>query len=145
MTTIAYDGTSIVADRYWRTCYGDKLSEVGGKYIGFTGPAHLYQQVLDYFTSGGDPPDLDTDAEVIVVDARTGEVWLYDHEMDQLKTEAPVAIGNGYQIAMGYMFGGGNAEGAVKAAAVLDPHTKMDGGITEYKVKRGKDAKSVRR
>ena len=62
-------------------------------------------------------------------------MWLYDNEMDSIETEAPVAIGTGYQIAMGFMLGGGNAEGAVRAAAEFDPFTKLGGGMTEYKVR----------
>ena len=47
--------------------------------------------------------------------------------MDSIETEAPVAIGTGYQIAIGFMLGGGNAEGAVRAAAEFDPFTKLGG------------------
>lgn len=135
MTTIAYDGMNVVADRYWTTCYGDKLFEVDGKIVGYTGPAVYYSRVVEYFTGGVKTPDLGDDAEVLVVDRHTGRVWLYDNEMDSIETEAPVAIGTGYQIAMGFMLGGGNAEGAVRAAAEFDPFTKLGGGITEYKVR----------
>lgn len=132
MTTIAYDGTNVVADRYWTTCYGDKLSVVGALIVGYTGPAHLYQRVLDYLSSGGDPPDLSDDAEVLVVDTTTGLATLYDYEMDALQVEAPVAIGTGFQIALGCMLGGGTAIQAVRAAAEFDPFTKLGGGITVF-------------
>jgi hypothetical protein len=105
---------------------------VDDKIIGYTGPAHLYQRVVDYFTSGGDIPDIEDEGEVMVVCRKTGRVWLYDNEMDGLETEAPVAIGTGFQIALGYMLGGGNAEGAVNAAAEFDPFTKMGGGMTLF-------------
>lgn len=135
MTTIAYDGLNVVADRYWTTCYGDKLFEADGKIIGYTGPAVYYSRVVEYFTGGVEPPDLGDEAEVIVIERKTGRVWLYDNEMDSIETEAPVAIGTGYQIAMGFMLGGGDAEGAVRAAAEFDPFTKMGGGITHYKLR----------
>ena len=106
--------------------------------IGYTGPSHLYQRVLDYFQGGGDPPELDDDAEVMVVDTKTGEVRLFDHEMDELTVEWPVAIGTGYQIALGFLLGGGDAAGAVRAAAEFDPHTKLTGGITTFEAGKGK-------
>lgn len=137
MTTVAYDGNTVAADRYWGTCYGDKLSVVGTSIIGYTGPAHMYQRVLDYLSSGGDPPDLSDDAEVLVVDTTTGRATLYDNEMDALQVEAPIAIGTGFQIALGCMLGGGNSMQAVKAAAEFDPFTKLGGGITAFS-KKGK-------
>jgi len=134
MTTVCYDGATIAADRFWGTCYGDKLVRVGDLAIGFTGTAKMFNRVIDYFTTGGDPPALDDTNEVLVVNLATGKATLYDGDMDPLEVDAPVAVGTGRAYAMGYMFLSVNAKGAVFAAATFDAGTKTDHGITTFEV-----------
>jgi len=124
VTTIAYDGSSVCADRYWGSCYGDKLTIVENKIIGFTGPARMYTRVVEYFTSGGEEPDIDND-EVLVVDIESGQAVLYTGKMDPLEMDCPVAVGSGYAFAMGAMATGATAEEAIKIASLYDPGTKV--------------------
>ena len=134
MTTVCYDGATIAADRFWGTCYGDKLVRVGNLAIGFAGSSKMFNRVIDYFTSGGDPPALEDANEVLVVDLTTGKSTLYHWDMDPLEVDAPIAIGSGQEYAMGYMLLSLNAEGAVRAAALYDAGTKVDYGITTFEV-----------
>lgn len=134
MTTVAYDGKTIAADRFWGTCYGDKLVRVGNLAIGFCGSAKMFNRVVEYFTSGGDPPALGDDNEALVVDLVTGTARLYDGDMDWIDVDAPVAIGSGRAYAIGYMHQSMNAVGAVFAAATFDAATKVCHGITTFEV-----------
>jgi len=134
MTTIAYDGKSVVADRFWGTCYGDKLTQVGDKIVAFTGAGYMYNRVIEYFTTGGDPPALGDRNEVLVVDINTGQAVLYDNDMDPLEVDCPVAIGTGAMAALGVMAQGGDAMDAVLLAATIDASTKVDQGVSQLYV-----------
>lgn len=134
MTTICYDGATIAADRFWGTCYGDKLVRVGDLAIGFTGTAKMFNRVIDYFTTGGDPPALGDDNEVLVVNLATGKATLYDGDMDPLDVDAPVAVGTGRAYALGAMAQGADAMDAVLLSASFDAGTKTDRGITTFEV-----------
>lgn len=133
MTTIAYDGATVAGDRFWGGCYGDKVVRIGNLIIGFTGEAKNFNRVKDYFQSGGDEPDIG-ECDVLVVDAVTGKARVYDGEMDPLDVDVPIAVGSGAHIALGVMWTGKSAEAAVRAAAVFDPNTKTDHGITAFEV-----------
>lgn len=134
MTTIAYDGATIAADRFWGTCYGDKLVRVGDLAIGFTGTAKMFNRVIDYLTAGGDPPALDDTNEVLAVNLATGKATLYDGDMDPLDVDAPVAVGTGRAYALGAMAQGADAMDAVLLSASFDADTKTDHGITTFEV-----------
>ena len=134
MTTICYAGATIAADRFWGTCYGDKLVRVGNLAIGFTGTAKMFNRVIDYFTSGGDPPALDDTNEVLVVDLTTGKDTLYDGDMDPLDVDHPIAVGAGRLFALGAMAQGADAMDAILLASVYEPGTKTDHGITTFEV-----------
>lgn len=137
MTTISYDGKSVVADRYWSCCYGDKLALVGDKIIGFTGSARMFNRVVEYFTSGGKEPNIGDD-EVLVVDVVTGQAALYTGKMDPIEVDCPIAVGSGYAFAMGAMAHGADAEEAVKIAALYDPSTKVDDCVSQLYVQRNR-------
>lgn len=134
MTTVAYDGKTIAADRFWGTCYGDKLVRVGNLAIGFCGSAKMFNRVVAYFTSGGDPPALGDDNEALVVNLVTGCARLYDGDMDWIDVVAPVAIGSGRAYAAGAMAMGASACGAVMLAGTLDAATKTDQGFTSFDI-----------
>lgn len=134
MTTVCYDGATIAADRFWGTCYGDKLVRVGNLAIGFCGSAKMFNRVVEYFTSGGDPPALGDDNEALVVDLVTGTARLYDGDMDWIDVDAPVAIGSGRAYATGAMAQGADAVDSVLLSAVHDAATKADHGVTSFDV-----------
>lgn len=118
---------------------------VDNKIIGFTGPARMYNRVVEYFTSGGEEPDIDND-EVLVVDVETGQALLYTGKMDPMEMDCPVAVGSGYAFAIGAMAAGATALAAVEVAATYDPGTKIDCGTSQLYVHRrhlGNQATSV--
>ena len=94
----------------------------------------MFNRVIDYFTTGGDPPALDDTNEVLVVNLATGKATLYDGDMDPLEVDAPVAVGTGRAYAMGAMSQGADAMDSVLLAATFDAGTKVDHGITAFEV-----------
>jgi len=91
---------------------------------------------MDYFQSGGEPPDIG-DCEVLVVDVTTGKARFYDSEMDPVDVDPPIAIGSGGRVAIGAMQAGADAREAVHIAARWDPNTKVDCGINTAEVAVG--------
>lgn len=136
MTTVIYDGNRVVADRFWGTFYGTKLKRIGNNIIGFTGEARYFNRVMDYFQSGGTPPNIG-DCEVMVVDTTTGAVRIYDSEMDPVDADFPIAIGSGGRVAQGAMDAGADAVEALHIAATWDHNTKVEGYFDTMEVTVG--------
>ncbi len=93
----------------------------------------MFNRVVEYFTTGGDPPNISED-EVLVVNKVTGQATLYDGDMDPLDVDYPVAVGSGYGLAMGAMIAGETAYTAIIVAAEYDKGTKIDHGITSIPI-----------
>lgn len=93
----------------------------------------MFNRVVEYFTTGGDPPHIEDD-EVLVVNKVTGQATLYDGDMDPLDVDYPVAVGSGWGVALGVMLAGKNAYDAIVLASEYDKGTKIDHGITSIPI-----------
>lgn len=93
----------------------------------------MFSRVVEYFTTGGEPPNL-KDSTVLVVNKLTGQATWYSGNMDALDVDYPVAAGSGYELALGAMVSGQTAYAAILAAAEYDAGTKVDHGITSIPI-----------
>lgn len=132
MTTIAFDGRSLAADR--RANFGDmvlhgaaKIERLeDGRLIGAAGNASICQIWRDWMRTGGDRPEILYDDEEFIngIEVKqNGDCWLHGRYAS-VKIETPfVAVGSGAHFAMGAMATGANAVQAVNIAAQFDPST----------------------
>jgi len=140
MTTIAWDGKTLAADR--RVSYGSisdaKMTKIAKTKFGLCGAAgnsSLAAGFKRWFHNGekGDPPTLGKDGEIATafIIRSSGLRLHYDqcgwYEVDP----GPFAIGSGYEIAIGAMESGKSAVQAVQIAAKLDGCTGNEIDILE--------------
>jgi 20S proteasome alpha/beta subunit len=130
MTTIAWDGTTLAADRRISsgtiTYSTTKIRRTGdGRLIGATGDFGVCGQMLDWLESGGARPacqESDRWATALEV-APDGTCWMHNRD-SRWRVEDPfVAVGSGRDYAMAVMALGHDATRAVEIAARFDPGT----------------------
>ena len=134
MTTIAWDGKTLAADRQAHhgtsnTKYErKKLSVLDGKAIAGAGRASLNDAMTNWITCGGDLPDACKEGEYTVVVAK-GENNCEVYEGVPIPLVIPAGVklawGSGAQAAMAAMECGKNAEEAIQIASRVDLDTGM--------------------
>lgn len=148
MTVIAWDGTTLAADKMlsdnivWRTC--KKIREVNGCLIATCGDADLTREVVAWLANGGFPEDfpesarhVDNLSEVLVI-TEYGEIHMYQRTPYPIIVEGNiVAMGNGRDAAMAVMALGHDAIKAVEIANQVC--TGCGGGIDSMVLNRRED------
>jgi hypothetical protein len=136
MTTIAWDGTLLAADRL-----GDsggfafevsKIFELGdGRILGIAGDYAVGSQIADYLAGNGDMPIFEPGMfEGILID--DGEAYLMQSRLVPIPVKAPHAIGSGRDYAIAAMRMGGSAIYAVEVASEYDPESGF--GVEAYEI-----------
>lgn len=135
MTTIAWDGKTLAADR--RVSYNSisdasrtKISKTDKGLCGAAGTSSIAAAFQRWFIAGeeGEVPPLAKDGEQATgfIIRPDGRRFMYDsygyYEVDC----GPFALGTGYEIALGAMTAGCDAVGAVAAAAKYDGFTSWE-------------------
>ena len=132
MTTIAWDGKTLAADRQAHhgpsnTKYErKKLCVLDGKAIAGAGRASLNDAMANWITYGGDLPDACKEGEYTVVVANAeNECEVYEGVPIPLKIPAGVKLawGSGAQAAMAAMECGKDAREAIEIASRVDLDT----------------------
>ena len=130
MTTIAWDGTMLAADRRISsgtiTYSTTKIRRTAdGRLIGATGDFGVCGQMLDWLENGGSRPacqESDRWATALEV-MPDGTCWMHNRD-SRWRVEDPfVAVGSGRDYAMAVMALGHDANRAVEIAARFDPGT----------------------
>lgn len=136
MTTIAWDGKTLAADRLMNHGNGKleitKIHRVGASLVGICGYMPEALEMLEWYRAGASlsafPAQCraqDRGASLLVVKA-TG-VYLFDHSPVPLRLEdKKVAIGSGGDFARAAMWCGKGACEAVEVATFFDPSTDGD-------------------
>jgi hypothetical protein len=131
MTTIAWDGRTLAADR--RVVSGQVISETtkirktgDGRLLGAAGNAVLCRLWMDWVEFGGNRPDILSDKDDWINGIEimlNGECW--EHSRHGIfQNEGPfTAIGSGFHFALATIAMGGDAVRAVEIATALDPAT----------------------
>lgn len=150
MTTIAYDGKTLVSDsqssigdlKYEADC--QKLFPDVGPFV-VLGVAGSYQDCMDIIEviseynkinhiRSLDFKELDWKAEMIGI-THEGQVWHYSGNRSfELRADVPYAVGSGADYALGAMAVGATATEAVLAAAKLDLYTNEVLQVAEIKL-----------
>jgi len=130
MTTIAWDGTTLAADRRISsgtvTYSTTKIRQTGdGRLIGATGDFGVCSEMLDWLDKGGTRPccqDSERWASALEI-MPDGACWMHNRDSRWLVEDAFVAIGSGRDYAMATMALGYSAEKAIEIASRFDPGT----------------------
>lgn len=130
MTTIAWDGTTLVADR--RISAGTvaysttKIRRTAdGRLIGASGDYGVCCAVLDWLEQGGPrPASQESERWVSALEILPdGVIWLHNRDSRWRVEDRFIAIGSGQDYALAVMALGHDAEKAVEIAARFDPGT----------------------
>lgn len=133
MTTIVWDGQSLAADR--RVNYGGvtdtKISKIvrraDGALAGSSGNTSLGAAFKRWFLNGesGDRPALEKGSETCngLIIRPSGALEVHDHVGWYECDAGRYALGSGWEIALGAMAMGADAEAAVRVAAKFDGNT----------------------
>lgn len=139
MTTIAWDGVSLAADRQvscgsgvWRNMC--KIRQVKGGHIACAGTHSQGSQLVQWIEDGmpKDAPSLD-DCEAIMVNG-SEITWFDGTAQTVIEPGEKLAIGSGWQYAIAAMDHGKNAHDAVAYAATRDNGT--GGGVDNVTPRR---------
>lgn len=135
MTTIAFDGETLAADRKMGDRYNvQKIFKVPGGYAAGCGDYDFIIEIVNWLAEGSDRdnipalPEKDNDgdakAEVIVISNLGKVTWLTWPFLRPVPiSEKKVAYGSGGDIALGAMAAGATARQAVAIACRFDPNT----------------------
>ncbi len=129
MTCIAWDGTTLAADKRTTDASG-KISVTtkifrapGGELLGGTGDAAVFQELKAWYLAGGHPDSFPQTARANVADLyvfdATGIRCYYAGPYPASVECERFAAGSGGDVAKGAMFMGANARQAVEAASAL--------------------------
>jgi ATP-dependent protease HslVU (ClpYQ) peptidase subunit len=131
MTTIAWDGRRLAADRLvnadgLKIRYAKKISHIArGQQMLIVACAGLVADSLKFekwLREGGEHPTLDDNFEAIVIDAQNNAVT-YCNDLVALERDAPYALGSGTKVALGALHAGADAKRAVEIGCELDLYT----------------------
>ena len=124
MTTIAFDGKTMAADKQTSGRYIEgsvtKIRKINGSVYAATGGLEETEEFFAWVTAGGDKPMI-KDFEAL--EAKSTNCWWRGEKLIRCKTTVPAARGSGAGFAMGAMMAGADAKTAVNISAKLDPHT----------------------
>lgn len=136
MTTLAWDGTTLAADRLihhggMRTAATKIEKTEGGCLLGFAGDYALSRELFEWFRRGRDPhayPMFQQGPEGAPVDLLCiepgGRVLIYSRSpYPQVIEEEDVALGSGREFARAALFMGATAKRAVEVAIALDVYS----------------------
>lgn len=139
MTTIAFDGTTLAADRKMGGRYNvQKIFKVPQGYAAGCGDYDYVLEVIQWLRDGSNRDNLpnlpDEDKANIIYITPEGKVaWLtWPYLRPAMMSEKKVAYGSGSEYALGAMAAGATAKQAVAIACRFDPHTGQ--GIDSVKV-----------
>lgn len=147
MTTIAWDGLTLAADRRISTDSQEafrarKLADVGGAWVAVAGPIGLcraFERWIRALDVSPMPAALARafdagEVEALVVDCASGQVSVYSGSDLPTEVEGHAAIGSGWQFAKAALELGRTAGDAVRLAMRLDGAT--GGEVDEVRVLR---------
>jgi hypothetical protein len=124
MTTIAFDGKTMAADKQTSGGYIEgsvtKICKINGSVYAAAGGMEEMEEFFAWIKNGGDKPTI-KDFEGL--EAKGKNCWWYGEKLMRCKTTVPAAIGSGTRFAIGAMMAGADAKTAVNISAKLDPHT----------------------
>lgn len=132
MTTVAFDGKTLAADRQvtvgnakFSSCKIFKLNK--HSFCAITGNVVHAMMLIDKFKDGAVEISIpeDSDAEIVLFNARTGKVYVIGSGLVPIEFDAPFAYGSGGHAAMGCMMMGGTAIEAVQIASQVDAWTGL--------------------
>lgn len=134
MTTIAWDGETLAADKQMTvgslTMVTQKIIKHGSQLIGKAGSAELTECMLQWYLRGRDVdkfPDLKKDGRsgILLIIYPDGNIEKFSQQSPYPIKLPPqkISIGSGSDIAMTAMYLGRSAVSAVEIASELDPHT----------------------
>lgn len=130
MTTIAWDGIQLAADRRITsgsvTYSSTKIRRTAdGRLIGATGDYGVCSAMLDWLETGGTRPTCqDSDRWISALEIMPdGSVWMHNRDSRWRVEDGFVAIGSGRDYAMAVMALGQPARLAVEIASRFDPGT----------------------
>lgn len=126
MTTIAWDGTTVAADRQisYHCAPALKIMRLrDGSVVGASGEDYgRILSIFDALNSGAYPDSADVQTTILHVHPNgTATLWLTRGK--PIPVSAPFAIGSGADYAMGAMSMGAFASHAVEIASRFDPST----------------------
>lgn len=130
MTTIAWDGRSLAADR--QSSYHcnpvAKIEHNAYGLVGASGDFDLGLAVMVWLAGNGPKPAIPSDATLTVLHVdHDGKARIYHNALVPIPAGLPFfAIGSGRDYAMGAMAMGASAEEAVRIAARFDESTGGD-------------------
>ena len=133
MTTIAWDGVLLAADRLMVNNgvrgWTRKLFWHGDHALAITGNLSIGMEMVAWWQDGADPSkfpasnrDLNEGATLVVATPGT-DLRIYESTPYPFTAKAPYALGSGSMAAMAAMKHGANAAGAILTAAEIDIHT----------------------
>lgn len=144
MSTIAWDGHTLVADR--QATYGEVALTCGGKatklrklpngeVAGIVGTMSMGFALIEWYLAGAEPhlyPLMSSDCQAtLIVVGPSGPVRQYELTPHPLTfKESFLAWGSGRDLALGAMAAGADARSAVKIASSLDINTGK--GLQSY-------------
>ena len=142
MTTIAWDGSTLVADRRITsgtvTYSTTKIRHTAdGRLIGATGDYGVCTAMLEWLERGGPRPHCqDSDRWISALEIMPdGSCWMHNRDSRWCVEDGFVAVGSGRDYAMATMALGFTARRAVEIACRFDPGT--GNGIDELRFARG--------
>jgi hypothetical protein len=132
MTTIAWDGKTLAADK--QCSDGNhkfavtKIKRVNGELLGFSGGLYRCKEMLAWYCGERKPEDFpkgesDDFSELMVI--RDGKIFLYGSKYPIEVEDNRFAVGSGSPYALAAMECGLSAEDAVQTAIKFDPSTGM--------------------
>jgi len=140
MTTIAWDGAVLAADRRITsgtvTYSTTKIRRTAdGRLIGATGDYGVCSAMLDWLENGGNRPTCqDSERWISALEVMPdGSCWMHNRDSRWRVEDSFVAVGSGRDFAMATMALGYNAARAVEIASRFDPGT--GNGVDELRFK----------
>ena len=133
MTTIAWDGMTLAADR--QATVGNavfmvnKLRRHEGWMLAYVGDADAGEEMMEWFRAGAKPEAFpekqrEDDRFAPLLAIRAGEVFLYERTPHPVRyPPQKFAMGSGRDFALAAMHCGRSAAEAVEVAALFDPGT----------------------
>lgn len=135
MTTIAWDGKTLAADRLLcdgsMTSIGRKIFKLDdGRFYAFSGQIQVGYAVMNWLNNKRDKPTVKEDSFAAFVVGTDGALSMLEDQLIECPCATPYAIGGGRDFAMAAMFLGKTAQEAILVAAHFSATT--GGGVDEF-------------
>ncbi len=143
MTTLAYDGRMLAADRQL-TLGGTpmpltKIFRLGTELVGLCGSVQESLLFLEWYQNGKDPntrPKLSDDFSALAI--IPGKILRYEHLLKPWLIDLPFwAAGSGADYALGAMAAGKSAAEAVEIACRFDTGSGLGVDVLEFEERQG--------